>query len=93
MGDTGSDNSEFYLIHGRRLGMTNSHGAFLYDPLSGWIPDTEHVIKDHLYGYDPSETDHSPYKMFNESIMDEIEEISADEARKRIKPEHWDATK
>lgn len=83
----------FYLIYGTKLGMENAHGAFLYEPRSGWIPDTKHVISDHLYGYDPGEPDDSPYKMFNTSIMDEIESISENEARKLVRPEHWDSAK
>ena len=45
-----------------------------------WVPDKNHIIMDHLMGYDPCEPDDSPYKMFNTSIMDEIEQITKEQA-------------
>ena len=56
-------------------------GYFLYKPGEGWVRDVDNVITDKLMGYDPSEPADSPYKMFNMSIMDQIETISEEQAR------------
>ena len=71
----------YYLIYGWLLGKENEQGDFLFKN-GRWVPDNEKVIMDHHYGYDPYEPDGSPYKMFNQSIMDEIEEITAEQAAK-----------
>ena len=43
-----------------------------------WVPDTKHEILDRLMGYDPY--DDSPYGFGSTSIMDEIEEITEEQA-------------
>jgi hypothetical protein len=69
----------YYLIWNRVVGKKDSTGWYLF--VDGrWQKDNEHVITDHLYGYDPYEPDDSPYKMFNMSIMDDIQEISSEHA-------------
>ncbi|MCC8196542.1 MAG: hypothetical protein LIO49_07070 [Ruminococcus sp.] len=47
---------------------------------------------DRLYGYDPSESPDSPYGFGNSSIMNEIREISEEEAQEFIQKKHSDAT-
>ena len=42
------------------------------------------MIHDRLMGYDASEPDDSPYAMGNTDIMNKIEEITEEEAMKRI---------
>lgn len=75
-----SEDVEYYLIFGRRLGKRKG-GDFLYQPGAGWVPDQNHLISDKLMGYSPGEPAGSPYSMFNMSEMDQIEPISEDQAR------------
>ena len=67
----------YYLIRERRLGKAQEDGYFLYDN-GEWIPDERNVILDHLMGFDPS--DDSFYGFGNAQIMDEMEEITEEEA-------------
>ena len=67
----------YYLIRERRLGKKEDDGYFLYKD-GEWVPDTRNVILDLLMGYDPN--DDSPYGFGSLSIMDEIEEITEEEA-------------
>ena len=69
----------YYLIRETRLGKRDQAGDHLY--INGvWKPDGRSVIRDLLIGYDPYEPDDSPYKIGNISIMDEIEEITEEQA-------------
>ena len=68
---------KYYLIRERRLGKAQEDGYFLYDN-GEWVADERNVIRDHLMGYDPN--DDTPYGFGSLSIMDEIEEITEDEA-------------
>ena len=67
----------YYLIRERRLGKVQDDGYFLYDK-GEWIVDERNAILDHLMGFDP--TDDSFYGFGNAQIMDEIEEITEDQA-------------
>lgn len=69
----------YYLIRETRLGKRDQAGDHLYDN-GVWKPDGRSVIRDLLIGYDPYEPDDSPYKIGNISIMDEIEEITEEQA-------------
>ena len=68
----------YYLIRERRLGKKEDDGYFLYKDREG-VPDVRNVILDLLMGYDAN--DDSPYGFGSLSIMDEIEEISEEEAK------------
>lgn len=68
----------YYLIRERRLGKKEDDGYFLYKDRE-WVPDVRNVILDLLMGYDSC--DDSPYGFGSTSIMDEIEEISEEEAK------------
>ncbi len=68
----------YYLIRERRLGKKEDDGYFLYKDRE-WVPDVRNVILDRLMGYDPY--DDTPYGFGSLSIMDEIEEISEEEAK------------
>lgn len=57
-----------------------------------WKADDKCEIMDRLYGYDPSESPDSPYGFGNSSIMNEIREISEEEAQEFIQKKHSDAT-
>ena len=48
-----------------------------------WQKDEEGDIADHLVGYDPTESC-SIYQYWKSDILEEIEEISEEEAMKRI---------
>ena len=67
----------YYLIRERRLGKAQDDGYFLYNN-GEWIPDERNVILDHLMGFDPS--DDSFYGFGNAQIMDEMEEITEEQA-------------
>lgn len=67
----------YYLIRGRRLGMAQEDGYYLYDN-GQWIVDERNVVLDHLVGFDP--TDDSFYGFGNSQIMDEMEEITEEQA-------------
>lgn len=67
----------YYLIRERRLGKVQGDGYFLYNN-GEWIPDERNVILDHLMGFDPS--DDSFYGFGNAQIMDEMEEITEEQA-------------
>ena len=69
----------YYLIRERRLGKVTDQGSYLF--VNGvWVEDERNVIRDHLMGYDPG--DDSPFGFGSLSIMDEIEEITEEEAQK-----------
>ena len=67
----------YYLIRERRLGKAQEDGYFLYDN-GQWIADERNVILDHLMGFDPN--DDSFYGFGNAQIMDEMEEITEEQA-------------
>ena len=69
----------YYLIRGRRLGMARDDGYFLFDN-GEWKEDERNVIRDHLMGFDPN--DDTFYGFGNANIMDEMEEITAEEAQR-----------
>ena len=71
--------TKYYLIRERRLGKAQGDGYFLYDN-GEWIADERNVIRDHLMGYDPN--DDTPFGFGSLSIMDEIEEITEEEAQR-----------
>ncbi len=72
--------TRYYLILGHLLGKEDGGKYFILRD-GAWDPDDNNEIMDRLMGYDPSEPPESPYKMGNLSIMDEIEEISYEQAR------------
>ena len=67
----------YYLIRERRLGKAQEDGYFLYNN-GEWIADERNVILDHLMGFDPN--DDSFYGFGNAQIMDEMEEITEEQA-------------
>lgn len=67
----------YYLIRERRLGKAQDDGYFLLDN-GEWKADERNVIIDHLMGFDP--TDDSFYGFGNAQIMDEMEEITEEQA-------------
>ena len=80
----------YYLILEKTVGKRESDENYYHDYLfknGEWVPDTEWAIQDRLVGYDSTEPPGSPYGFGSMSIMDEIEEISEEEARRLIKKE------
>lgn len=78
-----NEKTAYYLIWKHLVGKKEDEMFYLFKN-GEWIPDKENVIMDHLMGYDPTEPPGSPYAMYNMSIMDEIEDISYEEAMKKI---------
>ena len=76
-----NEKTKYYLIWEHLAGKEEDKEFYLFRN-GEWIPDTENVIMDHLMGYDPSEPPDSFYGIFNQSIMDEIDEITYEEAVK-----------
>ena len=73
------EETRYYLILGRRLGKKDGGKYFLLKD-GAWEQDNNNEIMDRLMGYDPSEPPGSPYGIGNTSIMNEIEEISYEQA-------------
>lgn len=46
--------------------------------------DTKNIVYDKLIGYDPSEPSDSPYAVGSTSVMDEIKQISYEEAMETL---------
>ena len=76
----------YYLIKDRLLGKYEDGKYFLYIN-DRWEPDRNYVIFSKLNGYDPYESDDSPYGWGSTSVMDEIEEIGEKEAEKIMEGE------
>jgi hypothetical protein len=69
--------TKYYLIRQRRLGKATESGNYLF--VNGkWAEDERNVIRDHLMGFDPN--DDSFYGFGNALIMDEMEEITEEDA-------------
>ncbi len=77
-------NTSYYLIEGYLLGKEeeNEEGTkyFLWQD-GQWVPDEKSVIFGYFMGFDPTESEDSPYAVGNLSIMDEIEEITEEQAK------------
>ena len=73
----------YYLIFERLMGKKEDGRYFLFYN-DDWVPDKESIIRDHLMGYDPSEPPGSPYGIGNGSIMDDIKEITHEQAMELI---------
>ncbi len=58
-----------------------------------WVEDDGWLINDRLVGYDPDEPPGSPYGFGSLGIMDEMEEITKDEAMEIIRRQTEDAGK
>ncbi len=74
----------YYLINGYRLGKCKEGEYYLYNN-GKWVYDKDQEIFGRLYGYDPFEPPGSPYAWGSTSVIDEIEEISEEEAEKQIR--------
>ena len=74
-----SSSAKYYLILKRIVGRESGGGYSIFRH-GQWEPDTEWMIMDRLMGYDPSEPPDSPYGIGNTAVMDEIEEITCQEA-------------
>ena len=81
--------TKYYMIPQKKLvGKIIGVAAYRYDTEKGWITDKgPDFLTDYLCGYDWDEPDDSPYKTFNSSIMDAIEEIPKERAERLIKGE------
>lgn len=61
---------------------------YLYDSLlKTWVEDQLYVVDDHIIGYDPSEE--PPYRTWNSDIMEEMKEITRDEAIKIMNDKNY----
>ena len=71
--------TRYYLIEDRLLGKNEDGRFFLF--IDGiWKHDDDLYIVGKLNGYDSYEPDDSPYGWGSTSVMDEIKEISEEEA-------------
>ncbi len=69
----------YYLILKKTVGKQEDNRYYIFEN-GQWEPDIFFRITDRLMGYDPSEPPGSPYGIGNTSIMDEIEEITYEQA-------------
>ena len=76
---------KYYYIKRKKL---YARGENLFDNYiykdGKWIKDTKNIVSDRLLGYDPSEPPDSPYGFGNTDMMDDIEEITEEEFKRRI---------
>ena len=78
-----SNEARYYLILEHIVGMRKNGIYYLYED-GEWRVDERCMIMDRLMGYDPSEPPGSPFGIGNDSIMDEIEDITYEEAMELI---------
>ena len=65
---------------GKREGIGREQKDYLFEN-GEWKPDVMNVIMDHLAGYDPSEPICSTERFGNKGILDDIEEITEEDAK------------
>ena len=86
----------YYLIHGSVVARRDREGDCSRDYLfreGKWVDDADHVIMDHLMGYDPTEPEGSPYRFGSTSVLMEMDEIPYEEAARLINQQIPDALK
>lgn len=86
----------YYLIHDRVIAKSERGGEYSREYIlrdGKWVDDSDHVIMDHLAGYDPSEPEDSPYRFGNTSVLMEMDEISLEQAIPIINQQILDALK
>lgn len=86
----------YYLIHDRVIAKREKDGDYNRDYIlreGKWVVDSDHVIMDHLAGYDPSEPEDSPYRFGSTSILMEMDEISLEQATLIINQQILDTLK
>lgn len=76
---------EYYLIEDIEVCIRNDKKDYKYNSLKGeWEPIPWSYIQDYLMGFDESEPEGSPYRMFNGDIMRRIKELDESEAERII---------
>ncbi len=73
----------YYLIWERTVAKREKNEEYYKDYLfenGRWIKDEEHIIADHLIGFDPTEPEDSPYRYGSTSVLMEMDEISEKDA-------------
>ena len=86
----------YYLIHDRVIAKREKDGDYNRDYIlreGKWVVDSDHVIMDHLAGYDPSEPEDSPYRFGSTSVLMEMDEISLEQATLIINQQILDTLK
>ena len=76
-------NRTYYLVWERLVAKREESEKIYEDYIfrdGEWFPDNEHIIMDHLVGYDPSEPEDSPYRIGSTSVLMEMDEISEQDA-------------
>ena len=74
---------QYYLLYDRIIGKHDETGYYLFRD-GEWRPDTECEIMDCLYGFDPSEPSDSPYAYVSTDMLDQIKEITTEQARELL---------
>lgn len=72
----------YHILDKQLIGRTDGPGfrnSFIYQPGIGWKPD-QNIISDRLMGYDPDDVG-----LGHSSVMDDIKEITEEEALASIK--------
>lgn len=86
----------YYLIRDRVIAKRESGGDYDRDYIlrdGKWVEDSDHVIMDHLVGYDPSEPEDSPYRFGSTGVLMEMDEISVEQAIPIINQQMLDSLK
>ena len=77
------------------IGLLAKKGAGISSPIAildarrGWIDDEWSIVSDYLVGYDSSEDPGSPYRFGNGSVMSEIQEVDAKQAKLIMEDYHF----
>ena len=86
----------YYLIHDRVIAKREMDGDYNRDYIlreGKWVVDSDHVIMDHLAGYDPSEPEDSTHRFGSTSVLMEMDGISLEQAIPIINQQILDALK
>ena len=68
----------YYLVSDRVIAERDKRGEYGRDYIfreGKWVNDSDHVIMDHLAGYDPSEPEDVPYRFGSTGVLVEMDEI------------------
>lgn len=86
----------YYLIRKKTIAKQeiNGEGSYYYLLKEGkWVEDTDRVVWEHLWGYDPSEPEDSPYRFGSTSILTEMEDLTKEQAIQLINRQTLDVLK
>lgn len=71
----------YYLMNDlNMIGKEEHFVPYIYQKDRGWIVDEDNLLMDRVMGYDKSEPSGSIYRIGNSEMMEQVKEISEEEA-------------